>query len=264
MLGKLIKYELKESARWTLPVYAALLVMSIVTRLLMMITAENVWVGLTQGIAIVMFVLLVVGVPILTVVLIIFRFYKNLLTDQGYLMFTLPVKTWQHIVAKLVGALVWIVATMLVVGLALMFIFTEGAFFASINFSEFGPVYQKIIQEGLGFAFYGVIFGCILGVILSVLHCYTAIAIGQLANQHRVLSAVGAYVGINIVLEVVVMILVAAPGQYVAQCFDTASMATAVGLGNSIVGCVLVFECVLCAAFFFIINYIFNRHLNLE
>lgn len=41
-----------------------------------------------------------VALFVLTMIVIIQRFYKGLLCDEGYLMFTLPVKPWQLIATK--------------------------------------------------------------------------------------------------------------------------------------------------------------------
>ena len=43
------------------------------------------------------------------------RFYKNLLSGEGYLMHTLPVRPWQHIASKLIAAVVWTVLSFFVV-----------------------------------------------------------------------------------------------------------------------------------------------------
>lgn len=41
------------------------------------------------------------AVVVITFIVILLRFYKNLLQNEGYLMNMLPVKSWQHITAKL-------------------------------------------------------------------------------------------------------------------------------------------------------------------
>ena len=53
----------------------------------------------------------VFGGSILAFVLMIYRFYKNLMTDEGYLMFTLPVTTGQLIWSKMIVSAVWLLAT---------------------------------------------------------------------------------------------------------------------------------------------------------
>ena len=45
----------------------------------------------------IMYGMVIIAAFVITLIVIIQRFYKNLLTDEGYLMFTLPVKAHSHI-----------------------------------------------------------------------------------------------------------------------------------------------------------------------
>jgi hypothetical protein len=47
----------------------------------------------------------------MTLIVLIQRFYKNLLGDEGYLMFTLPVQSWSHILSKLAVSMLWTVVS---------------------------------------------------------------------------------------------------------------------------------------------------------
>ena len=57
------------------------------------------------------------AVIIVTFIIIIQRFYKNLLCDEGYLMNTLPISTWKNIASKLMVATIWNIVS---VGVALV------------------------------------------------------------------------------------------------------------------------------------------------
>ena len=48
------------------------------------------------------------GIMVVSLVVVIQRFYKSLLGDEGYLMFTLPVETWKLVMSKLLVAIFWI------------------------------------------------------------------------------------------------------------------------------------------------------------
>ena len=50
------------------------------------------------------YVVLIISISAITLIIMVQRFYKNLLGDEGYLMFTLPVKTWQNVLNKLIFA----------------------------------------------------------------------------------------------------------------------------------------------------------------
>lgn len=95
MLGKLLKYELKSTSRIMGVLYLALLVVAAVVGF---VARGTIWEA-TQGNAIavvisgLIYTLLVMALLIITIVMVLQRFYKNLLKEEGYLMHTLPVPT---------------------------------------------------------------------------------------------------------------------------------------------------------------------------
>ena len=60
--------------------------------------------------------------------------FKNLLQNEGYLMNMLPVKSWQHITAKLIAAVVWSFVSVLVVIVSVLILSTLAVDFSSIAF----------------------------------------------------------------------------------------------------------------------------------
>ena len=91
MLGKLIKYEFKATGRLLLPVYGALLLMGGVVNLGLTLQGKLPVLKFAQGVLIFAYVALMVAAFALSFFVVISRFYKNLICDEGYLMFTLPV-----------------------------------------------------------------------------------------------------------------------------------------------------------------------------
>ena len=70
------------------------------------------------------------------------RFYKNLLGDEGYIMFTLPASVHQHVWSKLIVSAVWFIATGVVVFLSV--------FVAAFNVSfltDLASVFPKLFQQ---------------------------------------------------------------------------------------------------------------------
>ena len=110
MLGKLIKHEF--DATWRVPV--ALEAVLIVLGIMGAITLGNIpSVDDSVGVSIIMFLLTaiyyvgIIAANIVTMVYLVMRYYRNLYTSQGYLTFTLPVRTDQIITAKVVTGWVW-------------------------------------------------------------------------------------------------------------------------------------------------------------
>ena len=112
MLSKLLRHEFRATGRIMLPVYALLLVScggcTLFGRLLGRYPESTV-LSVVQTVFATLFGVTTFGMLLLTLVLMVYRFYKNLMTDEGYLMFTLPVSRSQLIWSKLLVALVWAV-----------------------------------------------------------------------------------------------------------------------------------------------------------
>ena len=90
MLSKLLKYELKATGRIFLPLFLALLLFAGINRF----TLSPDEFDAPAMISMIMYIIIMVGMFVMTFIMMIQRFYKNLLSDEGYLMLTLPVKPW--------------------------------------------------------------------------------------------------------------------------------------------------------------------------
>ena len=104
MTGKLIKYEIRSSIKMMAVIWAALIAVSVLFSLSINFLSDlvidsgngiNTIVGIVEIITGIMYFAVFVALVVATVVMIILRFYKGLLGDEGYLMHTLPVKPWQ-------------------------------------------------------------------------------------------------------------------------------------------------------------------------
>ncbi len=125
MLKKLMKYEFKSTGRAFLPVYGALLASALMTRLMMWgdnISALNnaFLYNLISGLVVVLFVAMLVATFVVTLMVVLQRFSKNLLGEEGYLSMTLPVKPYQHILSKSIVAVFWYFASWIAAVLSFM------------------------------------------------------------------------------------------------------------------------------------------------
>lgn len=109
MLSKLLRHEFRATGRIMLPVYALLLVSCGGCTLFGSLLGrypESTVLSVVQTVFATLFGVTTFGMLLLTLVLMVYRFYKNLMTDEGYLMFTLSVSRSQLIWSKLLVALV--------------------------------------------------------------------------------------------------------------------------------------------------------------
>ena len=198
MLRKLIKYEMKSSARYLLPLYLSVLVLAILNRL------SAIWLNQSSGastfetILMVFYVLLVISLFVITAVGILLRFYHNLLGQEGYLMFTLPVSASANLMAKLLSAIFWTIASIVVFFLSLLLLTLTSPQLLDIpnlilHFFDSANEQTSFIIA----IFLEICLLLLLSLASFILLCYLSMAIGQLANRQKLLLSVAAFLGLQ-------------------------------------------------------------------
>ena len=216
MTGKLIKYEIKSSGKLMLVIWAALIAASILFSLSINVLDDTAAAFATDGMGIMVGIIgtitgllyfaVFIALIVATMVVIIMRFYKGILGDEGYLMNTLPVKPWQLITSKGIVAagivfastLVAIISIMILAGIGSLKAFPDMFSFLGDLWHE-DPKFILILIE--------VLILIVLSVLKSIYQVYAALAIGQLANKHRLLLALGAYIGLSMLVTTLFTVL---------------------------------------------------------
>lgn len=206
MLGKLIKYEFKATGRTFLPLYGAILLVALIQRFLGRsnkgVFEELNTLGNFTNLALVgLFIALVV----ITLIVTIQRFQKNLLSDEGYLMFTLPVKIRSLIITKMFVAVTWVILSGIVGVITFIVLFATGEFFAEVGqmFSIFIPRMMIMLQDEVGrmglFVITQFALATFLMYIQFVVLIYLSLAIGQFPSfqKHRTAASFIAFFVIN-------------------------------------------------------------------
>ncbi len=213
MLGKLLKYELKSTSRILGVLYIAVMIVAAVVGF----AAGGIIWQATQGneiafvVGSLIYVLLIMVLMIVTVILVIERFYKNLLREEGYLMHTLPVPTWMLVASKVISALIWIVLSIVAVVLSLLILgftsmISSGILMSSVIDWSNLPWGEMLFlfQQNAGEVILTIL-AAILQIVRLVLLVYTAMAIGAAAKQHKVLYSVISFVIILIIIGIIGM-----------------------------------------------------------
>lgn len=205
MFGKLMKYEMKSLSKGLLPLYGAVIVVAIINSLMFNMKDSMGMDGWAQTTAIVLYTALCVSVAVMTLVIIVQRFHKGLLGQEGYLMFTLPVPTWQLTCSKLLGASIMALLSMIV---GIVSVVILGA--STIDWSGFFyELREALLNADIDIVLFllEVLVGMLVNIVASICQIYLAIALGHLANQHRVAMSVVWYIAINTVLTFIAAIL---------------------------------------------------------
>ena len=262
MLGKLMKYEFMALGRVFLPLFGALIVISAVNNVLGMISLKT-----PAGISLAVAILLMVGVAVITFIIMIQRFWTNLLSNEGYLMMTLPVSADQIILSKLFTASILSVASTIVVALSILIITA-----ANINFSTIAEGIAYVLGQIPFSSSHAVILviefliAVIISMFMNILLLYASMSLSMVANKYRWLVAVGAYLAIVTALQIIFTAGVAIG--VATSFFDSfewfiASFPT-FGQIQIFVAGIMIICLALCAAFYIITRYMLKNRLNLQ
>ncbi len=200
VLKKLLKYDFRSNLKIFLFIWPGIILLALSSVIFRLLPSGN---HVTQGLEVSMTVaycLGLVGACILALVVSILRFYKGLLRDEGYLMFTLPVTTGRLILSKFIVALVTVPVTCLlsIGGMWLVFFNLERTSMLSYLILQLrsmsGEDWLTLALSVL------VVFA---GLASKLAQVYFSCSIGHLAKKHRVLLSVVCYYGISVALETV-------------------------------------------------------------
>lgn len=288
MLSKLIKYDFKALSRVLWPTMAAVAGATLIAALCFLFdskTIENANGGLIQFLAAmlaIIMVLAIIAAAFLVFFVICAHFYRNLMTDQGYLTFTLPVKTSEILWSKLITAMFWTLISTAVVFLCVLLFAGVSASGSKNGMQILGDLTDGVRQL---FGVFGAksalltvefILLALAGMAYSILHIYLALVIGGVvSHKHKILAGIGFYFVISIIVSVITSI---------AQYYLGGSLITGmsafgsvwriqsdVEMANSLVRAAqpyywfnLVFLLAMDAACFLLSKYFLEKKLNLE
>lgn len=269
MVKKLFKHEMLSYIRIWLPMNLILLGIAILGRIVRFFENDSTVYNIVNISSITIYVIGIIAAVGITLVLGIIRFYKNLFSGEGYLTFTLPVTSSQHIAVKTITAAAFQIFTLLsvLVSLAVM---TAGdvlpEVIKAVNYL------MKLIWGGVGFHLPLYITEAVLLVVLvthvQLLFYYTCISIGQLFRKNRILAALGVYFGFYIITQILgtlaiifvtlfsEMLDMEAVGRFIEQ--------HQIGFIHGVFGIIALVALILGAIYFIVIRTIISRHLNLE
>ena len=221
---KLMKHEFRATGRIMVPLCLLTLVTAAGGNLSIrqLLEADNRLVNVLGGLMLGGFGVAIAAVCVMSVVVMVRRFYKSLLQDEGYVMMTLPVSVHQHIWAKMLVSTVWFAATAATVALA-MFLLVMDLEMVREVFGFFGPLLRDLLALDTITAANGILLAlevAVLLVLASLTVClgvYSALAIGHSFSSRKMLLSIVFFFVIHTVFGVVssgwVLVLNASPLQ---------------------------------------------------
>ncbi len=218
MLGKLLKYEIKATSRTFLPMYALLIVFAFINKFFMTVNSD--FLNIPRIISMSVFVIIIVGISVMTLIVTIQRFNKNLLSDEGYLSFTLPVKAHTHIDTKMIISLLWTVLSIIVSLLSIGIMVADAGTINSVReaFAMIIPEFNKLGPSGIVLVFEGIVVA-LVATLAGITTIYASITVGNLSSKHKLLAGLGAYLAFGIIEQIISSILITSFGGKVEQYF---------------------------------------------
>ena len=212
MLGKLIKHEFRATGRIMLPLFAIVLLVSCIAHFAVRGLDQDLPKAV-QTLLIIVMILFVIGlmaVSVISFVLMVQRFRRNVLGDEGYLTMTLPAGVHSMLWSKIIVSVVWFAATVAVVILAVMILLFRVEYVHDM-FSEAWYYFREM--EGVEIANITVVLSellinAILSGITVCLSCYSALSIGHGFARHKMLLSVVFYFVLNTLFSYLIGLII--------------------------------------------------------
>lgn len=268
MLGKLLKYELKATSRVFIPLYIAILVVSIVNGLSLNLEIFNI-----QGLATIILMCLFISLFVITIVVTIQRFNKNLLKDEGYLMFTLPVSSKHLVLSKYLTSLIWTFLSFVVAFLSFTIIFmipTYKYFDFSYFINEFNLLFSNMLNLNILGQFLKIILLMIISYTIFIFNVYLALSVGQLPifNRFRNVSSFIGFLVINLLISYAqnIVSLFVNDASVNIEAIDNINYAinSVTSIVSKGLNIAIVINLIIILVLFFATTYILDKKLNLE
>lgn len=278
MLGKVVKNEFKATWKLFILMYAALLALSVVTRVSLEFKFENKIFEFFQILLTIVYVVLAFGILAITGIMALWRYYTNMHKDQGYLTHTLPVKEWKNIFSKTFVFTVWTIVSFLV-SIISVAIFLIGI----IDYGDVIEVVSDIFENLFNYPkliLLAVLFIIlmIVQVVLNLLAMYSSISVGQsLFKKHKIFGAILAYFVMNYAISTLLNFMMIAMDRVLEGLeivgiettsttieFAFRNMNANVDYALAVVGVLYLYEIIAIAIYYFVANYMLTKKLNLE
>lgn len=277
MLGKLFKYEFKNTSKLMLTVYGIFIISTIISTIGLSTNVLQTDIDRLPLIFQLMFfavmmlyILSMFALFLVTFVYLCIHFYKTMYSDQGYLTHTLPVKPVALFNVKLTTAWVWMMGSMILFVLSIfimMFGATQGELIDIVLNSPIPQILEQFEQVfGMKFLtfillmFVMMAFSCVS----YLLMVYASISIGQLFNQHKIVMAVVAGIVIYILEQIAGSIVLLLTG----SSFSALVYADYVTVGDIMFSAPIIASMIVSVifaiAFYVICVVIQKKHLNLD
>ena len=222
MFAKLLKHDFKASAGLLWLLGGCVLGIGCVSAVVLRLITSN-WdtINAKDGLSLILIpaflflfiaYLAIILYGVSTQYILLYRFYKSRFSDEGYLMFTLPVKTHHIFLSNALNMLIWSIISIVFIG---------AAFGIAVIL---GPVWDEEILQEIRWAYSGIgtLFsdGYSIGYMITLILCgliyaiyaivspMTAVVLGSsIAKKHKVLAIIGLLIVFSVITSILTSIV---------------------------------------------------------
>jgi len=275
-LGKLIKYDFMDVSKLIIPFYIGMGVMGIVIRVFWFILLNEkiddrvrISTGVFQFMSYFGYVIAIIGIILMTYYAVIIRYYRSIYGNEGYLTNTLPIETYEIILAKLLTFFSWFVVNGIIIFFTFWFIIPiEGIFKANIFRPEVLREIEMFLRHSVGTALIIGIISMLVMTIEKILFLFLCVSIANMVKSYRILTGIGAYIILGGIIGLIKQVILTFTyifdknyGNYDNSEWEV--LRTFENVFNTNLG-MLFTSIVFSVILFFVVNYLLKNRLNLE
>ena len=276
MLGKLLKHEFKVTSRYFIPMFILIAAITLLLKISLVFSEGSIFMSMEmstffniiQGIFISIYVIVLIGTTILSLFLLIKRFYSNMFGDEGYLTHTLPVSGTQLLNSKLICSFIWILTLIPIWLISFLILFSGTDTLAALSY------YGSILIEGaysldfnsfsVGLIIAELVLMLILGLICSLLTYYLCITLGQhFWSEHRLIGAILAYLILSVISSAVRSVFTAILEMTILNNSMFVTIPTVFQVLTMIFGAAIIITLIQIIVYYIVTNYLITKKLNL-
>lgn len=268
MLGKLLKHDLRATARVYVPVILGFIGMCIINKISFEMGLNNKMNNNLIDIFAISFmgfyILSAIALAFATQIFIAMDFYKTMTGNQAYLTHTIPVKTSTVINSKLIISIFWQIITTLLILLSVGLLFIGHIDYQLIRegYEEFKYVMMQYSQISMPLIMFEIAAAFVIGFFYSPLMYYASIAIGHLFSKHRLGASILTYFVIYFVIQTITSVAGGIYGVFMVNANE--NMEQFWISYNNLMIATLIFCILTSASFYIATHYIFKKKLNLQ
>lgn len=273
MLGKLLKYEFKNTSKVMFLLYGLVGMTTLLGMITMYLSYGSSFPSkfgnLLSKTIFSLYGFSAFAVFTLSIVYLCVHFYKTMYSDQGYLTHTLPVSLLATLHTKLGVSIVWACGSVLLIfvsALLLLIAGTHGEAVTALDAAAFAELDEVFAMLGFKFVpFLFVLFFILATMSLSLMMLvFASLSIGQLFTQHRIAVSAASGIAVYFIKQTITFTFVANRFLSIGSCTQAQFFAQMPSFFRSTI-CLMICCSVACIGIYYVVCFLIVRHhINLD